>query len=236
MKLRIAAAALALAACRGEQPAAPPAGPEGKPELHLLTSLPLAFGEGFVLDAPKHPALAALEQHFAVTLVDGPEALPPGGLLLAVQPQALTAERLVALDRWVRQGGRLLLLADPRLVWDSSRPLGDRFRPPYAFPDTGLLQHWGLQLGVDPAASGPALRQLGRREVLTASPGRLSSSGRACAFSADSLVARCQIGRGHAVVVADADLVQAGVEGGLDGPTGNNHPALVAELQALRTR
>ena len=59
----------------------------------------------------------------------------PGGLLLAAQPQALTAERLVALDDWVRAGGRLVLLADPSLRWESSRPLGDRFRPPYAFPD-----------------------------------------------------------------------------------------------------
>jgi hypothetical protein len=68
-------------------------------------------------------------------------------LLLAAQPQALTAERLVALDKWVRDGGRLVLLADPLLRFDSSRPLGDRFRPPLRYPDTGLLAHWGLAAG-----------------------------------------------------------------------------------------
>jgi hypothetical protein len=198
-----------------------------------LTSLPLVFGEGFALDAAKHPLTARLEQDFEVRLVDGPEQLRPGGLLLAVQPQALTAERLVALDRWVREGGRMLLLADPRLTWEGTGPLGDKFRPPFTYPDTGLLGHWGLALSA--GESGPALRRLGGGEVLTGSPGLLSAgSGRACRLSGDDLVARCALGRGQAVVVADADLVQVGVPGGLDGPTERNHNALAAELHALK--
>ena len=75
-------------------------------------------------------------------------------MLLAAQPRALPAEELVALDAWVRRGGRLLLLADPMLEWPSERPLGDRLRPPALFADTGLLQHWGLRLDA-PDERGP---------------------------------------------------------------------------------
>ena len=60
------------------------------------------------------------------------------------QPLAQPAEDLVALDDWVRGGGRVLLLADPMLEWPSKRPLGDPLRPPPMFMDTGLLAHWGL--------------------------------------------------------------------------------------------
>ena len=224
--------ALMLLACR-EQPAR--SGPAGsaKPRLGLLTSLPLLFGEGFGLDAAKHPLMERLERDYDVRLIDGPEELDRNGLLLAVQPQALTAERLVALDQWVRAGGRLVLLADPRFTWESGRPLSDKGRPPFAYPDTGLLRHWGLKLMVD-GQDGPAVRKLGGAEILTGSPGALEAiDGGPCQVSADALVARCSLGRGRAVVIADADFVQAGAAGGPDGPTGSNHDALATELQAL---
>ena len=59
----------------------------------------------------------------------------------------------------MRAGGRLVLLADPVLRFDSERPLGDRFRPPLRYPDTGLLAHWGLRLddGIDPEATSTDL-------------------------------------------------------------------------------
>ena len=228
----LALLALLLGACRGES-SSPPAPDAPRPRLALLTSLPLALGEGFRLDAPAHPAMQRLERDYQVTLVDGPEQLPPDGLLLAVQPQALTAERLVALDRWVRSGGRMLLLADPRLSWQSSLPLGDRRRPPFEFPDTGLLNHWGLTLE-GPQPDGPAERTLGGKTILAASPGRLSARpGSPCTISPDRLVARCRLGKGRAVIVADADLVQVDVPGGLDGPTAANLDALAGELDAL---
>ena len=236
MTFRVAALAALLAiGCREQAPSNEVQEPvEVKQALSLLTSLPLAFAEGFSLDAPPHPAMQRLERDFDVTLLDGPEQAPEGGLLLAAQPQALTAERLVALDGWVRRGGRLLLLADPQLTWESQRPLGDRFRPPFAFPDTGLLKHWGLRLEA-PAEAGPAIRMLGGREVLTGSPGRLhlTSKSSVCTTGADALVARCRIGKGRVIVVADADFVQAGVPGGLDGPTQHNFDALAAELTSL---
>lgn len=236
--------ALALLACREQQAA--PAGVSAedaprneaanaavRPGVALLTSLPLVLAESFSLEPARHPLTDALERRFTLTLVDGPEKLAPGGLLLAIQPQALTAERLVALDRWVREGGRILLLADPRLTWESERPLGDVGRPPVAFPDTGLLTRWGLRLDA-PDETGPSVRTLAGGKVLSASPGSLHAlPGSTCDISGDRFVARCAIGRGRAIVVADADLVQAGVPSGLDGPTERNHEALLAELGAL---
>jgi hypothetical protein len=63
--------------------------------------------------------------------------------------------------------------------------------------------------------------------VLTASPGSLFGK---CAISKDRLVARCQVGKGQATIVADADFLN--VED-LDGPTAKNLDSLLAELAAL---
>ena len=114
-----------------------------------------------------------------MTPVDLPSRLPDGALLLAAQPRALPAEELVALDAWVRRGGRLVLLADPLLEWPSELPLGDPRRPPLAFPDTGLLKHWGLRLDA-PDERGPRQSSLGGKPVLTASPGTLARTRGSC--------------------------------------------------------
>ena len=221
----IAAAGLAYVADREQ---APPAERSGKPRLMLLTTLPLVFGERFGLEGGGSPALKALETRYQVTAVGvaDAETLKQGRLLLMAHPLAQPAEALVDLDRWVRRGGKLLLLADPALDWHSERPLGDPFRPPPAFADTGLLKHWGLRLDA-PDERGPKLRSFGGHEVLTASPGALA--GR-CRISKDRLVAHCRIGRGAATIVADADFLN--VED-LDGPTDKNLAAILAELAAL---
>src|SRR5688500_17992722 len=207
----IAAAGLAYVADRKQTPA--PAAASAKPTLMLLTTLPLVFGEQFGLEGGGSPALKALETRYTVTPVGvaDAETLRRGKLLLMAHPLAQPAEALVDLDRWVRKGGRLLLLADPALEWPNERPLGDPLRPPPAFADTRLLRHWGLRLDA-PDERGPRLRMLGGREVLTSSPGALI--GR-CPVSRDKLVAQCRIGKGQATIVADADFLN--VED-LDGP------------------
>lgn len=221
--------ALALLGCR-EQDANPhDAAASDRPALALLTGLPLAFGEGFSLDSARHPALQRLEQDFTVTLVDGPDQLGSTRLLLAAQPRALTAERLVALDRWVRGGGRLLLLADPWLSWHSDLPLGHPERPPVEFADTGLLAHWGLSLErPSTPGTGTVRRSLGGSKVEASTPGTISGSGKGCEVQGDGFVARCRIGRGAAVIVADADFIQGSGDSGAE--------ALVAELHRLSPR
>jgi len=222
----IAAAGLAYVAER-EQAPPPPATP-AKPTLMLLTSLPVVFGEQFGLEGGGSPALKTLETRYTVNSVGVADAatLKQGRLLLMAHPLAQPAEALVDLDRWVRGGGRLLLLADPLLEWPSERPLGDTLRPPPAFADTGLLRHWGLRLD-SPDERGPGSRRLGGYEILTNSPGALAGG---CPVSPDRLVARCRIGKGEATIVADADFLN--VED-LDGPTDKNLDALLAELSAL---
>ena len=201
--------------------------PVEKPKLLLLTSLPLVFGEGFSLDGGS-PALAALRERYDVVpiSVTSPAELRKGHLLLMAQPLAQTAENLVALDGWVRGGGRLMLLADPLLEWPSERRLTDPLRPPPMFMDTGLLHHWGLRLDA-PEQRGPQTRQLGGHAVLTVSPGALAGS---CPISADRLVAECAVGKGRTTIVADADFLDVDR---LDGPAGDNLDALLAELAKL---
>jgi hypothetical protein len=198
-----------------------------KPTLLLLTSLPLVFSEDFSLSAAGSPALDALAKQYKVTPISAtsPADLSKGRLLLMAHPLAQTAENLVALDEWVRGGGRVLLLADPRLEWPSKRPLGDPLRPPAMFMDTGLLGHWGLQLN-GPAQLGPVHGQLAGYEVITVSPGRLSGS---CAIGAGALVAECRIGKGRVTVIADADVLDVGE---LD-KAGHNLDAILSELSKL---
>ena len=224
----IAAAGFAFVADRDGDPVAPAPRAQGeRPKLMLLTSLPLVFGESFGIQGGGSPALKALEARYrveAIAVADA-QSLKRGGLLLMAHPLAQPAEALVDLDRWVRDGGRLLLLADPALDWHSGRPLGDAFRPPPAFADTGLLGHWGLRLDA-PDERGPREGRLGSYRILTGSPGRLVGK---CAEK-DGLVARCRIGKGQVTVVADADFLNTA---DLDGPTQDNLAALATELAAL---
>jgi hypothetical protein len=196
--------------------------------LHVITGLPLFFDEGFSLESDESPILTRLEQDFTVVPVDGPEQLPSGGLLLAAQPRAMTARRLVALDRWVREGGRLLLLADPWLTWPSELPLGTPGRPPVEFADTGLLSRWGLILeGSRTPPTEQVERTVGGRSLFVSAPGVLTSRG-PCRVESAGFVARCRIGRGRVLVVADADFLRA--------PQASGQDAVVRELQALSTR
>lgn len=221
------AAAIAFAA-RDRGPNIGPRPEAQRPTLLLLTSLPLIFSEDFALQAGGSPALRALETRYRVAPIATTDAgsLKQGGLLLMAHPLAQPAENLVELDRWVRAGGRVLLLADPRLEWPSERPLGDKLRPPPGFADTGLLAHWGLRLDA-PEESGPKLVKIDGRDVLTVSPGVLTGS---CEVRSDGLAARCRIGRGEAALIADADFLNANALG--DAGRGNLD-ALLAELASL---
>lgn len=203
---RIAAAPLLafcalVGACKADAPAAQ-ATP--RPTLYLTTSLPLLFGDGFALDAPRPAVVDALEKTFVLTAIDRPSQLPDGATLLSIQPRALPAEELVALDDWVRRGGRLVLLADPMLEWPSERPLGDKLRPPVMFDDTGLLVHWGLRLDA-PDTRGLAYSRSDTDPIAMISPGVLVKTGNGCAVEEGGWMARCRIGKGEVTVVADAD-------------------------------
>lgn len=204
-----------------------------RPTLALLTSLPLIFGERFSLDGGGSPALARIEQRYAVQPIGVADAASLAGrrILLMAHPRAQPAEALVELDQWVRGGGRVLLLADPQLSWPSERPLGDTLRPPPAFADTGLLGHWGISLA---GPSGARIVEVDGRRVELATAGTLGA--KECDMLGDGLVARCRIGKGMATVIADADLLNARPSGAADESISTGIDLVLAELARFERR
>jgi hypothetical protein len=128
------------------------------------------------------------------------------------QPRAFSPAELVQLDSWVRKGGRLLILADPALQWGSLYPLGDKRRPLFTSMLSPLFAHWGLELVLPIADAEPmAIRKIGKLSIRTQAPGewlKINRGGSArCALAEGGLLADCKIGKGRALLVADADLL-----------------------------
>jgi hypothetical protein len=186
-----------------------------KPNLGLFTSLPIWWAEApdiaAQIAAPgqqPHWARAVLADRRRVVLLD--TLFAPGGLadLLIAQPRPLAAQENVALDRWVRGGGHLLLFADPLLTWDSRFALGDRRRPLDTVLLSPILHHWGLDLQL--GASGPP--QIAPNGLPVNLPGELVAfpgGTSTCRIGQAGLMAECRIGAGRALIVADAALLEA---------------------------
>jgi hypothetical protein len=213
-----------------------------KPDLLLMTGLPIIWGEGGAFDPGSRPAgsYRLLQREFTIRPLDSiePATLAGSRLMLLAQSRLLAPEELVALDSWVRGGGKLLILTDPRLLWPSELPLGDVRRPP-ALPLLGpLLGHWGLSLE-EPTDSAPLVDHLrqpgGLRRLGLPAPGRFAVTGRQCRLGARPWLAFCRIGRGEAALVADADLMHDGSWTSGEESAGSNlrradNPLLVADL------
>lgn len=197
----------------------------GQP-LTILTSLPLLWGEAQGADlastlkpdaAQSAPAYRLLQQRFDVTPIDAVSSatLPKQGALLVAHPRALTPAELVALDAWVRRGGKALILADAFLAWEPPHPLGDKRNPPVTSLLTPLLAHWGLDLILP--ANGPERPDLrlddGPYRLALAAAGVFAPQGPAkgvtCRISLDGAKADCAVGKGRAVLLGDADLLDA---------------------------
>jgi hypothetical protein len=179
-----------------------------RPPLLLMTSLPIVWGEGGAFDPASRPAAAyrLLEREFEVRPIDAiqPETLRGQRLMLLAQPRLLAPEEMVVLDQWVRGGGRILILADERLAWPSDLPPGDARRPPAASLLHPLFRHWGLRL--DPGTGGVRTVHQGERRLRLDGLGQFASNGAECRIAV-SWFARCRIGAGEAIVIADADLL-----------------------------
>lgn len=195
--------------------------PEEAPErrsLALMTTLPIYWSEaddvGELLKGDEHPAQArqALERRFSLEPLDTLEAasLASHKRLLLAQPRALSPSENVALDDWVRAGGRLLLFADPMLTRHSHFAVGDRRRSQDVILLSPILTRWGLNLAFDPDQSvGERLVETDGFAVPVALAGSLSVMGQgACKVSADATLARCAIGRGQVTVLADAAVLE----------------------------
>lgn len=196
---------------------------ENRPELALMGTIPIYWGEaGGVSDllagnAEEHWARAELERSYRLKPVDylSQANLQPYDFLLLAQPRALSAQENVALDEWVRKGGRLLLFADPMLTGESHFALGDRRRPQEVILLSPILERWGLglQFAVDQPSGGRLLPALGT-EIPVNLAGRFALGETAadapadCALlDGDAALARCAIGAGTALVLADAAVL-----------------------------
>lgn len=199
-----------------------------KPEIGLMTGLPIYWTEsgGLSLDQEddKHWVRNALESRFSVRLLDTLEresltfaANRKSGLqaLILAQPRVLQPAEFVALDDWVRSGGRAVIFADPMLTEHSHYSLTDPRRPPLAAALSPILTRWGLRQIYDEGQPGGA-RQVsfagglaevdaaGQFEPLSDAQGR-----RDCTISDAGLVAHCRIGAGLAILIADAHILSA---------------------------
>lgn len=207
----------------------PPARPE---PVGLFTSLPLVWGEGEKLgdllrpETRGHPALAAIAAIGPVQPLDTLEQLGAGQRrLVLAQPRPLSPAENVALDNWVRGGGRLLLFADPLLTAHSDYPVGDPRRPQDVVLLSPILSRWGLELTFDESQPG------GLRTVALAGPampidlaGAWRTTNPACAIEGDGLLVSCRIGKGRVIALADAEVLSA------SDPEALRQPALAALL------
>lgn len=184
----------------------------------LMSSLPLRWqesmrGKTFDLDAESAPAFARLTAKQDVRLLDNFENLSDIKVLLLAQPRALSGAEHVLLDQWVRDGGRAIILADPALAWESIYPLGDKRRPLFTSLLSPLLNHWGLQLELNmDAEERDVVRTIAGLKIRTQTIGIWSrfkeGTGAAkCTLSDDNVRADCRIGKGRAIMLADADLL-----------------------------
>jgi hypothetical protein len=224
--------ALALAGC-GEGGAVSSRAPQ---TIGLYTSLPITWNESADIrgllsdDAPPHWALTALRRRGRVIPLDtlangaGRLPLPAGAVLVLAQPRPLTPQENVALDAWVRSGGRVLLLADPMLTAHSLFGPGDPRRPQDIAMLSPILARWGLtQEFDDEQAAGEHVVRLPEGDVPVNLPGRFRLSGMnedgpgmgkggetvsRCQVEAEGLLADCTSGKGRILALSDAALLE----------------------------
>jgi len=209
--------AMLLAACSAGSPSEDAV---TKPRVGLFTSLPIYWGEGDIsamLDGAgeKDWVREELETRFELVPLDTlePEALAGLDRVILAQPRPLAPSENVAFDRWLAGGGEAVILADPMLTRHSRFPLGDRRRPQDVVLLSPIFGHWGLELSFDESqAAGESLAQIGGRAIPVNLAGQFAArkadaDDRACTVQGAGLLARCTIGSGTAVLLADAALL-----------------------------
>ncbi|RJY09009.1 ABC transporter [Aurantiacibacter aquimixticola] len=194
-----------------------------RPTLALMGTIPIYWGEadGFADllsgESEAHWARRVLQESWRVAPLDylSADALSPHRFLMLAQPRGFSGEENVALDDWVRAGGRLLLFADPMMTGHSHFGIGDRRRPQDVALLSPILGRWGLALQFDDTRhEGMTTGEFAGQVVPVNLPGQFVSvdGGMAqCTIAAEGLVAQCRIGDGAALIVADAAMLD--VEG-----------------------
>lgn len=203
-----------------------------RPRLGLMTSLPLYWSAGtgiaeFAAGEGEVPwQRQALERDFDLVPLDtlspipgltddAAETDPLEGLsrLAIVQPRGLSPADNVALDEWVTGGGQLLLVLDPMLSGHYEFALGDPRRP----VDTALIppvvERWGLQVLFD-AEQEPsravALDGLSLPVAFAGEVREIAGKSGDCDIAGDGVIAKCRVGEGRVIILADAAIFEHG--------------------------
>lgn len=231
-------AALFVSACQagtGSEPA------EIRNEVGLFTTLPIYWGESediaTIIDTGGETdwVRGLLEHRFAVTPLDAltPETLAETGRLVMAQPRPLAPSENVAIDDWVRGGGRLLIFADPMLTRHSEYQIGDRRRPQDVVVLSPILARWGLELFFDDEqAEGERWVRAydGEFPVNLAGQFRLRPAGGEgeCIVSETGLLAQCKVGKGRVTLLADAAVLDWEGEGEVPAKRRGSLDSLIA--------
>lgn len=243
----IALAVLALAAgvaawLFADEPARERAEPLG-----LFTSLPIYWSESAGLSgmldgsAQPHWARGLIEERRSLQPLDvlSAEGLDSFEDILLAQPRTLSPTENVALDGWVRGGGRLLLFADPLLTQHSSFAIGDKRRPQDAVLLSPILSRWGLELQFDDSQQpGEHIIEFLGGEVPVDLPGRFllaattEDAPARCELLAGGIAADCTLGKGRALILADAALLDG--EGVDPAQRARALSRMMAEIYAAR--
>ena len=169
----------------------------------------------------------ALERDFTIRPLDTLDAdtLAEFDLLMLAQPRALAPDENVALDDWIRAGGRLLLFADPMLTAHSRFRIGDRRRPQDVALLSPILSHWGLELTFDADQSPEeSVVDFDGIPIPVSLSGRWSQAENgSCELAGEGAIATCAIGEGRVLILADAAVLE---EAPVEDPT--RQKALVA--------
>lgn len=224
------------------------AGANQRSAVWLMTSLPIVWGENASIESTLSgatmpaPIYAHWQKHYAIEAVDSLEQLQKSDIdiVILAQPRAMDPADIAALDQWIRDGGRALILTDPLLVWPSDLPFGDKMRPLSTGLLSPLLDYWGLAL------QAPTEQQEGVVEMTfadftieTVGIGTFAQRAESsppdtrCRLGVEDLIAHCMIGQGKATLVADADFLHESLWTSSDkdhAPAPETVPAWVDQL------
>ena len=222
--------------------------PFERPTLGLMTSLPLYWPLGAdiadLVGGGEVPwQRSALARSHELVLLD--TLSPIAGLtpdtaetdplaeieyLAIIQPRGLSPSDNVALDAWVRAGGRLLLVLDPQLTGEYELPLGDPRRPNDIALNYPVLARWGLRGDFSGEQTEIRYAELPSTAipVLMAQEIEIdeaSRSGQNCSTDPTRLIAQClAIGEGAVTLLGDAAIFE---HPEFAGPNGEAVTALI---------
>lgn len=134
--------------------------------------------------------------------------------LAVIQPRGLAPADNVAIDDWVRKGGRLLLVLDPLLTGEYEVPLGSPERPVDSALIPPVVTRWGLAVSVKEHAryeDGFFEVPLGDTKLVVGHPGTISivdPDAADCLLLADAVIAQCKVGKGRVTLLADAAVFE----------------------------